>query len=216
CFSSPLFPLPNVVLFPRTHLSLHIFEPRYLAMMEEVMAGARRMALCQLRPGWEKDYEAAPPLFRVAGSGRVLLAEHNSDGTWDILLEGIERVALREEIRSEPFRVALVEPIAEGIPIDELEETREAMLSVAKLAEALGRQIPMLRRQLTNLVNTHQHPGVVCDVVAACLVADGYARQSLLAERNILRRLRLLSIQLDSLVASLRERGLEVPPPQSE
>lgn len=204
----PLFPLPNVVLFPRTHLSLHIFEPRYLAMMEEVMAGARRMALCQLRPGWEKDYEAAPPLFRVAGSGRVLFAEQQKDGTWDILLEGIERVLLVEEIRSEPFRVATVEPIVEEVPREELEETREVMGSVAQLAEALGRQIPSLKRQLTNLVNTHQHPGVVCDIVAACLVSDGYARQSILAERNILRRLRLVSIQLDLLVASLRERGL--------
>lgn len=212
--SLPLFPLPNLVLFPRTHLSLHVFEPRYLAMMEEVMESTRRLVICQLRPGWENDYEGTPPLFRVAGSARVLLAEKNGEGKWNILVEGIERVLIGEEVQREPFRIARVQPLVEEIPPGQIAVAREQMHSVARVAEALGRQIAPLRRQLTNLVNTHQHPGVVCDIIAACLVSDGYARQSILAEADIVRRLKLLSVQLDQLVASLRERGLEVPPPE--
>lgn len=212
----PLFPLPDIVLFPRTHLHLHVFEPRYVEMVNEVMARDRRLVVCQLRPGWERDYHGAPPVCRVAGAARVLIGDRQSDGKWNLLVEGIERVQLGGEVQTLPFRVARVTPLVEGIEEEKREEVMELMHATARLAEALGRQIPPLKRKLSNLVNQHQHPGVVCDVIASELVPDPYARQSILAELNILRRLRLLSIQLDLLVAALRRKGLEVPPPGAE
>lgn len=212
----PLFPLPEVVLFPRTHLHLHVFEPRYAALIEQVVARDRRLAVCQLRPGWERDYQGAPPVCRIAGAGRVLIADRGADGKWNLLVEGIERIRIGPEVRTNPFRVARVAPLVEAVDERHREETLELMHSTARLAEALGRKIPSLGRKLGNLVNQHQHPGVVCDVIASELVADPYARQSILGELNILRRLRLLSIQLDHLVAALRQKGLEVPPPGAE
>ena len=52
----PVFPLPNAVLFPRTVLPLHIFEPRYRAMVSDADAGDGMIAIALLEPGFEKDY----------------------------------------------------------------------------------------------------------------------------------------------------------------
>src|SRR6187399_2481527 len=53
----PLFPLPNVVLFPGVLLPLHIFEPRYRAMIGDALRGDRRIGMVLLRPGWESGYQ---------------------------------------------------------------------------------------------------------------------------------------------------------------
>jgi uncharacterized protein len=208
-----LFPLPEVVLFPRTFQRFHIFETRYREMICEVMETNRRLVICQLRPGWEKDYEGAPPVSRIASSGRILDAECLPDGRWHILVEGIERIVIQEELQQEPFRIARITPFREKLDEADLPEVRELMHSVARVAESIGRQLPRLKHRLSNLVNVHQHPGIVCDVISSELVADSYARQSLLSEADVRRRLRLLSIQLDHLLSSLHSHGVEVPVP---
>ena len=59
----PIFPLPNVVLFPNVFLPLHIFEPRYRAMVADALKGDRMIGMVLLRPGWEGDYEGRPPVY---------------------------------------------------------------------------------------------------------------------------------------------------------
>src|SRR5665213_523951 len=58
----PLFPLPNVVLFPRALLPLHIFEERYKAMTADALAGDKQIAMALLKPGWEKNYYCRPAI----------------------------------------------------------------------------------------------------------------------------------------------------------
>jgi Lon protease-like protein len=57
----PIFPLPTVVLFPNVFLPLHIFEPRYRAMVSDALAGDRIIGMTLLQPGFETQYEATPP-----------------------------------------------------------------------------------------------------------------------------------------------------------
>ena len=52
----PIFPLPNVVLFPNVFLPLHIFEPRYRDMVTEALGGDRLIGMVLLKPGWQADY----------------------------------------------------------------------------------------------------------------------------------------------------------------
>jgi uncharacterized protein len=58
----PLFPLPNVVLFPNVFLPLHIFEQRYRAMVSDALAGDRIIGMVLLQPGYEADYVRQPPI----------------------------------------------------------------------------------------------------------------------------------------------------------
>jgi uncharacterized protein len=111
----PIFPLPNVVLFPNVFLPLHIFEPRYREMIADVIAGDRVIGMVLLRPGWEHDYEGRPPVYPIGCSGVISHFEQLPDGRYNIILRGLERFRILEEDHARRYRRAVVEPLADGI-----------------------------------------------------------------------------------------------------
>jgi len=116
----PLFPLPGLLLYPDAVVPLHLFEPRYRQMMADmVQAGEDRMVIAALRPGYEPIYHESPPVFDVAGVGRILKCHRLADGRWNIVLQGQRRVKLlREEDTGRLYRRARVMELLEP-PIPE-------------------------------------------------------------------------------------------------
>src|SRR5581483_11492817 len=90
----PLFPLPNVVLFPRAVLPLHIFEERYKAMTADSLRGDRQIAMALLQSGWEKNYHCKPRIDPVVCVGTILSHERLSDGRYNLLLQGTTRARI--------------------------------------------------------------------------------------------------------------------------
>ncbi len=115
----PIFPLPNVVLFPRTRLPLHIFEPRYRSMTREAIAGDRRIAIVLLKEGWESKYNEAPPVHEIACLGHIESYEELEDGKYNIVLEGLNRIRLIREVEHSPYRRAEVEVFEEFLCDDQ-------------------------------------------------------------------------------------------------
>src|SRR5438874_3310513 len=109
----PLFPLPNVVLFPNVFLPLHIFEPRYREMVADAVATDRLIGMALLRPGWDREYEGNPPVYPIGCSGVITHVEALADGRYNIVLRGLERFRILEEDRSRRYRRAIVEPVFE-------------------------------------------------------------------------------------------------------
>ena len=109
----PLFPLPNVVLFPNVHLPLHIFEPRYREMVSDALDGDRIIGMVLLRPGWERSYEGRPPIYSVGCSGVITHAERLADGRYNIVLRGLEKFRVVREDPERAYRVAEVDAILE-------------------------------------------------------------------------------------------------------
>jgi len=109
----PLFPLPNVVLFPNVFLPLHIFEPRYREMVADTAASDRMIGMALLRPGWERDYEGRPPIYPIGCSGVMTHVERLPDGRYNIVLRGLERFRILEEDHERSYRRAVVEPLHE-------------------------------------------------------------------------------------------------------
>jgi Lon protease-like protein len=115
----PLFPLPNVVLFPGAFLPLHIFEPRYRAMLADALAGDRVIGLVLLRPGRESDDEARPPVYPIGCAGLISHADRLDDGRYNIILRGLEKFRIVSETTAtgaavaHPYRLARIEPIPE-------------------------------------------------------------------------------------------------------
>jgi Lon protease-like protein len=110
----PLFPLPGVVLLPGTLLPLHIFEPRYRAMVADALSGENTIGMAMLKPGSERT-GAVPEIFPIGGAGRIIASERLSDGRYDIVLQGVFRYRVLDESPPSPYRVARVEEI-ESIP----------------------------------------------------------------------------------------------------
>src|SRR5687767_8134627 len=102
----PLFPLPNVVLFPRAVVPLHIFEDRYKQMTADALAGDKRIAMALLKPGWEKYYYGRPAIEPVVCVGQILSWEQLDDGKYNFLLQGSLRARVVSEERSADYRVA--------------------------------------------------------------------------------------------------------------
>jgi Lon protease-like protein len=211
----PLFPLPDYVLFPRTHSALHLFEPRYLAMAEDVLAGDRRIAMAHLRPGYEKDYFEAPKVFRVVTIARVVRDERMEDGCFNILLEGEQRAELRGETGGQPYRIGRLEPLTDVWDMSRAAEATRDAREVASLAEHIARVLSQQPRHLFNMVDTFQHPSIIADVAVSTLVADPYARQSLLEELDVHRRLKLAIVQLRQIVERLPAGDISLPSTES-
>ena len=111
----PLFPLPNVVLFPGVFLPLHIFESRYRAMTEDALADDRMIGMALLKPGFEAEYEGRPPIYPVGCVGLITHAERLPDGRFNIVLQGVERFRVREEDDSRVYRLGLIERLGGDI-----------------------------------------------------------------------------------------------------
>jgi Lon protease-like protein len=108
-----LFPLPNVVLFPNVFLPLHVFEPRYREMVADALGGDRLIGMVLLKPGWEHDYNGRPAVYPIGCHGLVTHAERLDDGRYNIVLRGVERFRIVEEVEDRSYRRASVEPVIE-------------------------------------------------------------------------------------------------------
>jgi Lon protease-like protein len=112
----PVFPLPNVVLFPNVFLPLHIFEPRYRAMISDALEGDRIIGMVLLKPGFESDYEGRPPIFQIGCAGVITHSEPLPDGRFHIVLRGLEKFRVTGEDHSKTYRLAEVDSIPEDVP----------------------------------------------------------------------------------------------------
>jgi len=120
----PVFPLAGALLFPRSQLPLHIFEPRYRAMTRDAMAGDRLIAMVQ-----PKDHAEPPALFEVGCLGRIGMCEELDDGRFNLVLEGLSRFRIARE--------AAVDTLYRQIDADRsgFDEAEDQVLGLAQRAE---------------------------------------------------------------------------------
>src|ERR1700752_5009269 len=93
----PLFPLPNVVLFPNVFLPLHIFEPRYREMIADALKSDRLIGMALLQAKWVGRYEGRPPVYPIGCSGVITHLDRHDDGRYNIVLRGLERFRILRE-----------------------------------------------------------------------------------------------------------------------
>src|SRR4051794_14328600 len=139
----PLFALPNVVLFPRAVLPLHIFEERYKAMTADALAGDRQIAMALLRPGWEKSYWDRPELDPVVCVGTILTHEKLADGKYNFLLQGRTRARISRElcpsVTHRPYRIARLDPLPQTHVLEiDLEPQRRRLGDLFSRSDAFG------------------------------------------------------------------------------
>lgn len=130
-----IFPLPGALLYPGLQLPLHIFEPRYRAMVSDALARDRRIGMIQ-----PQRRDEAAPLYAVGCLGRISDVEALDDGRFNIVLEGEARFRVRRELEvTTPFRQVeaelLGEPADEALaPVERASFEREAR----RFADAQG------------------------------------------------------------------------------
>lgn len=194
----PVFPLPNVVLFPHVCLALHIFEPRYREMVGDALNGDRLIGMALLKPGWEADYEGCPPVYEVGCAGLISHAEPLEDGRYNIVLHGLEKFRIRGERRDRAYRLASIETLDEDLPspgrvLGPLRQRLEAQVTLlARRTRAEVRIPPMLSDQ--ELVNA----------LAQYLPLEPVEKQALLERDGVVDRAESL-VELLEMKAILRK-----------
>lgn len=122
-----IFPLPGAILFPGMQLPLHIFEPRYRAMVQDALARDRRIGMIQ-----PQRAEEGAPLFQIGCLGKIAEVEALDDGRFNLVLEGESRFrVLRELDAITPFRQVDAELLEEEVhpalaPVERASFEREA------------------------------------------------------------------------------------------
>lgn len=134
-----IFPLAGALLFPGMHLPLHIFEERYRALINDAMARDRQIGMVQ-----PKEAGNHPALFDIGCLGKIIDIEALDDGRFNVVLEGLARFRIIEEIdASTAFRQVRAE-IEEDLEIDEvLASAERAALEIEsrRFAELQGYQV---------------------------------------------------------------------------
>jgi len=133
----PIFPLPNVVLFPNLFLPLHIFEPRYREMVADALKGDRIIGMALLRPGFEANYQGQPPVYPIGCAGVITHAEPLPDGRYNIVLRGMEKFRITGEDHSRAYRLAQVDAIPEPLGDAERQAIRQHRHKLEALLAAL-------------------------------------------------------------------------------
>lgn len=148
----PIFPLPNVVLFPNVFLPLHIFEPRYREMVRDALNGDRLIGMVLLRNGLEQHSAENPPVYPIGCSGLITHVEHLPTGSYNIVLRGFEKFRVLDEDHRRMYRLARVDSIAEPLNADQrsrlqaertrLEDVLDRRLVTAGSESRVPREMP--------------------------------------------------------------------------
>jgi hypothetical protein len=139
----PIFPLEDVMLFPGMSVPLHIFEPRYRAMVADALKGNRIIGMVLLRPGYEKDYERSPSIFPTGCAGVITDVDALPNGEYDIVLEAISKFRITREEVSKPYRVAAVTAVPETLADGDLPALHVQRTRLEALASSLRDRIPV-------------------------------------------------------------------------
>jgi len=183
----PLFPLPQVVLFPGALLPLHVFELRYRAMIEDCLEGSRLLSVVHFDPEAPVDEFGHPPLSPVAGVGEVIESRRLPNGRYDIVVAGRARVRLVELPFDPPYRRAdleVLQPTSEHVDASEFQAlrvvTRDILQDVRATHPGFDLSVP-----------SDEDAGRIVDWCAHYLILDRVLRQKLLETLDVGQRLRL-------------------------
>jgi uncharacterized protein len=209
----PLFPLPNIVLFPRGVLPLHIFEERYKAMTRDALEGDRQVAMALLHPGWEKSYHGRPAIEPVVCIGTILSHEELPDGKYNYLLQGTMRARVMAEVGNEPYRLARLQPIEDiTAPTGVMRARRQKLIDLFT-ADQVARTA--IGRQFAKILATPLPTSEIADLAAFTFIEDAALKQSLLAEADVARRVAGTIELLESALQSVAEVHPAEPLPVS-
>ena len=187
---APVMPLPGALLFPHALLPLYIFEPRYRQMLKHALGHHRMFCVALLKPHCA-DWQSPADFFQTAGVGLIRACVERSDGTSNLILQGLERVRFADFEQEAPFPIATIERVESASDFSvEPDALATKVLELYFNVKADGpRQLPpKVDRYLSDLSD----PAMLADLVASTFVSDPLRRQRILEELSVNQRLRFV------------------------
>jgi Lon protease-like protein len=207
CIRLKVFPLPGVVVLPGTPAPFHVFEPRYRQLTAEALTGDRMLAVATLASEEGATQDRAP-VQPIAGAGFIQAEEQLPDGRYHIVVRGLARVRLVEEIENgRPFREFTAELLDDVYPPGGepalIRQRRALEACVLRLAEVLPPEsgAPQLAELATRTASASQ----LADLVAAAVVSEPDKRLAVIEELDVAKRLDLVTGEVASVILMLSQ-----------
>src|SRR5438552_6493706 len=217
----PVMTLPNAILFPQAMLPLYIFEPRYQRMLSDALGSHRMFSVAMQKPGRSRETPCS-----VAGLGLIRASVARTDGTSNLVLQGIARVELPGTVRYKPYRVHRIRPLesaaTDSVAVDaltvkvlelvseRLEQGFELPFHVLKklgqLEELDTDELPadFALKQGIEILAKLNNPEQIADLVSGTLLSSPVERQLLLETVDLENRLKHL---IHFVLAEIRRQG---------
>jgi len=185
----PVMPLPGAVLFPHALMPLYIFEPRYRRMLEHALQHHRMFCVTLIKPSCP-DWHAVEDFYHLATVGLIRACVGRSDGTSNLILQGLQRVRFASFEQETPFPIAKIDAIASrDATTVETEALGTKVLELYSYLKHERRQLPAkVDRYLSELSDLE----MLADLMASTFVNDPLRRQRVLEECSLNQRLRFL------------------------
>ena len=185
----PVMPLPGVLLFPHALLPLHIFEPRFREMLVHALDDDRMLCVALVRPE-RSQWRTSEDFYEVSTVGLIRACVGRSDGTSDLILQGIHRVKFSEFEQEAPFPIARIKPLETRTTLTvETDALAAKVLEFYAQLRNTGRELP---EKIDQYLSEMSDPETLADLIASTFVSDATRRQRLLEELDLNQRLRLL------------------------
>jgi uncharacterized protein len=198
----PLFPLPNVVLFPRTPVPLYIFEERYRTMIRETLAGNGELVIALMRTGAESNYPTITAVHDIACLGKIETYEELEDGKYNIVVVGMHRVRIVREIHHTPYRLVEVERLEDDVDSEHAPDVLKRQNHLGGLFARFTELATDVKQQGLELMPQLDFESLV-NMVAMTLNLDTEQKQALLEIHDLLQRcdvlIPILQQQLETL-----------------
>ena len=203
-----LFPLPDLIMFPHVMQPLHIFEPRYRALLNEALDSDGLIAMCMLAPGWEDNYEGRPRVLPYACLGKVVTHQRTEKGEYNILLLGMRRIRIDRELPpTRLFRQAEVTLLDDFCTTDNDINRPALQAALTKQFQDFLPHGKSTDAALQELLATEIPLGVLTDLVSFALPMNFNEKRDLLGECDIDKRATMLLTALDSASPGNSSRG---------
>lgn len=185
----PVMPLPGALLFPHALLPLYIFEERYREMLEHALHHHRMFSVALIKPSCS-EWHAPEDFFHVAGLGLIRACVGRSDGTSNLILQGLERVRFTGFEQDAPFPIAMIEPLeSETSSSVKTEALASKVLELYSKLRTKGRELP---RKVDRYLSDLNDMEMLADLMASTFINDPLRRQQVLEELVLNQRLRLV------------------------
>ena len=185
----PVMPLPGVLLFPNALLPLHIFEPRFRQMLARALDDNRMFCVALIKPE-RQQWRTSADFCPISTVGLIRACVGRSDGTSDLILQGIRRVKFSDFEQEAPFPIARIKPLKTRA--EPTVETDALATKVVELYTRLKSSERALPEKIDRYLGEMSDPEMLADLIASTFVSGATRRQQLLEELDLNNRLRLL------------------------
>jgi len=185
----PVMPLPGALLFPRALLPLYVFEERYREMLKHALNHHRMFSVALIKPE-RGEWQSSSDFFHIAGVGLIRACVGRTDGTSNLILQGLERVRFTGFEQDAPFPIATIEPLeSETSSSVETEALASKVLELYSKLRTKGRELP---RKVDRYLSDLNDMEMLADLMASTFINDPLRRQQVLEELVLNQRLRLV------------------------